>query len=401
VLPKEAQLMPEKILIVDDTRVNLAMLNSILKKEGFDTVQADNGETALERARSEHPDLVLLDVMMPIKDGYEVCTELKNGEDTSDLPVIFLSALGEAADKIRGLELGAADYITKPFDKGEVLARVRTQLRLQRLTRKLRKANDELVEKQERIDEDLRAAASIQRSLLPKRDFSETPIRAEWHFEPCEKIGGDILNIAQLSEHEWCVYILDVSGHGVPSALVTVSAAQSLTPDAGLIINDGAVTAPADVLRQLDVEYPTERFDRYFTMAYLTIDTRTGQMRYSTAAHPPPVLLREQGELETLSEGGSIIGMGGYIPFEEGSKQLRKGDRIYLFTDGIVEHQSPDESFYGEERFHALLAEHRNAELATVCYRVMQDLKKFGEGEPARDDISFLAIEYQGDTDDG
>jgi len=110
------------------------------------------------------PELILLDIMMPVKDGYEVCKELKNDPGNREIPVIFLSALSNAADKVKGLEIGAIDYVTKPFDHAEVLARVRVHLRIQRLTQALRAANRALAEKQAALDADLRAAGDIQRA---------------------------------------------------------------------------------------------------------------------------------------------------------------------------------------------------------------------------------------------
>ncbi|MCK4814846.1 response regulator, partial [bacterium] len=123
--------MAEKILIVDDNDFNLKLLGGILKKEGYEIIEAVDGEEAVDLALRELPDLILLDVMMPNKDGYEACSEIKSDNRTTNIAIIFLSARAEAEDKIKGLELGGADYVTKPFDKGEVLARVRAQLKIQ------------------------------------------------------------------------------------------------------------------------------------------------------------------------------------------------------------------------------------------------------------------------------
>ena len=216
--------------------------------------------------------------------------------------------------------------MTKPFDKGEVLARVRSQLRIRSLTR-------EVIEKQKHLNNDLKVAARIQQSLLPSREVpGKSNLKWAWRFKPCEEIGGDIFNILRLDEDHYAVYMLDVSGHGVPSALITVSVSQMLQPHTNTlmkrIINAGSgyeIVAPVDVLKQLDHEYPMERFDKYFTFIYMLIDMRRGILRYSNAGHPPPLLIRTDGTVKELEKGGPMIGLNGALPFEEGRNSLGSG----------------------------------------------------------------------------
>jgi Response regulator containing a CheY-like receiver domain and an HD-GYP domain len=158
---------PQKILIVDDHIVNRKLLAGILKEEEYELVEAEDGEEAVKLAFKELPDLILLDIIMPKKNGYEVCSELQSDNRSVNIPIIFLSAKTDTEAKIKGLELGGADYVTKPFSREEVVARVRAQLKIRNLTKKLILANQNLLKKQKLIDEDLRAAAGIQRSLLP------------------------------------------------------------------------------------------------------------------------------------------------------------------------------------------------------------------------------------------
>jgi sigma-B regulation protein RsbU (phosphoserine phosphatase) len=230
--------MSEKICIVDDNLVNRRLLAGILKKEGYQLLEAEDGEEAIELTLKELPDLVLLDIMMPKKDGYQVCEELKRDRRSAHIPIIFLSAKTQVEDKIKGLDLGGADYVTKPFDRGEVLARVRAQLNIARLTKEVMEANEELMRKQRRLNEDLEAAAGIQQSLLPQGAPDMENVAVAWRFMPCESIGGDIFNVIRLDETHWAIYMLDVSGHGVPSALVTVSVSQMLHPNRGLLLRD-------------------------------------------------------------------------------------------------------------------------------------------------------------------
>ncbi|MDJ1178596.1 response regulator [Roseofilum sp. BLCC_M91] len=147
------------ILIVDDNPNNLAVLSDFLDESGFEVRVARDGESALEKVNYAPPDLILLDVMMPGIDGFEACKRLKSNLDTEEIPIIFMTALSDTVDKVKGLELGAVDYITKPFSQEEVLARVRLHLRLRKMAQKLAQQNQLL--KQE-IEEKNRAEAALQ-----------------------------------------------------------------------------------------------------------------------------------------------------------------------------------------------------------------------------------------------
>ncbi len=390
--------MAEKVLIVDDTLINQKILAAILRKAGFEHATAGDGVQALEAVRRDPPDLILLDIMMPAKDGYEVCAELKADPKTRDIPIIFLSALGEASDKVKGLSLGAADYIGKPFDNAEVQARVETQLRLRRLTQSLIKLNRDLLDKQAALEEDLKAAADIQRALIPKPNLSIPGVSLAWAFEPCATIGGDVFTAFRLDEEHVAFYILDVNGHGVPAAMVAVSASQSLSPGSGIVLKrtgSDAITPPEEVLAELDLEFPLARFDRYFTIAYLVLDLATGVMRYSGAGHPLPILQRVDGSLAHLEEGGPLIGLGG-LPFDRGERQLDPGDRVFLYTDGLTEAMEPAGTLFGIARLEALLRSHRGSSLQEGCQAIDRAVREFSLGAPPSDDISLLAFEYQG-----
>ena len=394
---REMEPVPEIILVVDDDKTNRTLLSIILKKAGYRVMEAEDGQDALKKTLETPVDLVLLDIMMPNMDGYEACRRMKEDRGTRDVPVIFLSAKTETRDKIMGLESGGADYVTKPFDKGEVLARVRSQLRIRSLTR-------EVIEKEKILDNDLKVAAGIQQSLLPSRKVPENSrLKWAWRFKPCQEIGGDIFNILRLDETHHAVYMLDVSGHGVASALVTVSASQMLQPHTNTLVRHGSgkgsgneMIGPVDVVKQLDQEYPMERFDKYFTLVYLLIDTEKGLLRYCNAGHPPPILFRANGTAEKLEKGGPMVGLQGALPFEEGETPLKAGDRVILYTDGVVEYEKANLDFYGEERFRAVIAKSAEFPIDAFLDAIMEDLTTFGEGAPPRDDISLLAFEYKG-----
>jgi sigma-B regulation protein RsbU (phosphoserine phosphatase) len=385
----------ERVLIVDDDDINRRVLRAILRKDQYEVVEARNGQEALTQARASPPQLILLDVVMPGQDGYTVFSQLKQLPALADVPVIFLSSRDEPADKVRALDLGASDYVTKPFDTGEVRARVRTQLRLLQLTRSLQSLNTELRARQERLEEDLRAAADIQRALIPRNRSSLPGFNTAWLFEPCDAVGGDLFNIHPLGPAHAGLYVLDVSGHGVPSAMVTASVARSLSPDGGIVLR-GKPLPPVAVLQELEREYPFERFARFFTLCYLLVDLQDGLLRYSSAGHPPPILLPRGGPPRALSEGGPPVGLGLGAKHVEGDLRLAPGDRLFLYTDGVVDACGPDDQPLGIERFHALLEAHRTQPLAATCGAVLEAIRAHQNHGPNTDDITLLALEFQG-----
>lgn len=250
----------------------------------------------------------------------------------------------------------------------------------------------ELIEKQRRIDEDLKAAAGIQLSLLPQRLPAIESLEISWKFLPCQLIGGDIFNVFRVGEDHLGAYMLDVSGHGVPSSLVAVSVSQALQPSQPF----ERALSPGEVCSALEREYPFERFNNFFTIAYLVVDYRNGTCAYTNAGHPPSVLLRRDGGIELLDEGGPVIGLGGAAPFEVGTTTLRPGDRILLYTDGLTEHHDARGRFYGAHRLHATLKELRSMPLEPMVAELVNAVMDFGGGSELKDDLSLLGIEYKG-----
>ena len=272
----------------------------------------------------------------------------------------------------------------------------------------LKELNKELIWRQERIEEDLAAAADIQKSLLPRKIDAISRLAFAWKFQPCNKIGGDIFNMAQLDDDHWGIYMLDVSGHGVPAAMVAVSVFQNLHPQTGrILMKPGgipgvrAIRSPARVLEKLDLEYTFDRFNNFFTINYVILNAATGEFSCSSAGHPPPVIIRTNGSLDIMTSGSPPIGtrdlrlVDEFIAFPEEKMKLNPGDKLLLYTDGVFEYQNRQRAFYGSERFHRKLLELKERSVADLVDLQFQALMEFGHGTEPKDDISLLGIEFK------
>ena len=268
--------------------------------------------------------------------------------------------------------------------------------------KRLRSLNNELIEKDQRIDIDLKAAAEIQKSLLPQKTFFEENLEIAWKFEPCEHMGGDIFNIFKIDAEHLGVYMLDVSGHGVPAAMVTVSVSQFLQQNSVQLQNNSSIMPPAEVLDALDKEFPFDRFNNFFTITYFIINVKNGDTVYSNAGHPFPIHLHKNETIELLKKGGPTIGLGDFdaiddrkIRYEEGQLKLKPGDKLFIYTDGIVEYQNDKEELYGDDRFYSSLKTQKAESVTTMIDNCIKSLMEFGNNTNPQDDITLLGLELK------
>lgn len=391
-----------KILIADDNSGSMSRLRAILEQESHTVLGAATCEETLALAVGEHPDLVIVNTAMQGKEGRKLCVTLAHNQETAHIPVIVQSGWSLSIGSAGGLELGANDHIYRPFNGKEILAKVNNCLNIQRMSESLFRTRRQLQEKIYETEVSLSAAAAIQQSLLPTAAPKGTSFDFAWRFMPCDRVGGDLFNVFRLDETRIGVYVLDVSGHGVPAAMVATSVAQALDPFSGQILKriippppHYELVAPAEVLARLNRDYPIERFGKHLTLCYLLLDTQSGRVSYSNAALPLPFLIRADGRIETLREGGTIIGLGESISYEEGEITMEHGDRLFLYSDGIVEYQNTSRELYGEERFIQKLKADRGETLQMACANAIKSLMDFGNGHQAEDDLTLVGIEFR------
>ncbi len=253
-----------------------------------------------------------------------------------------------------------------------------------------------LQNKQKQLDRDLESAAAIQQSLLPARSPRIDNIQIAWEFEPCEQIGGDIFNISHMDEGKVGLYMLDVCGHGVPAALISVAVSQFLNSGDGLLGNNCELVSPDVVLNKLGRAFPFERFDSFFSIICMTIDLYEGLLTYSCAGHPPPVLVRSDGSMQTLDYRVPSIGFGCKDPIGQQTIQLQTSDKIMLYTDGLLESRNTKEDLFGKSRFYDVLKKHHHEPIQKMVDAVTADVNEFRHQARPDDDISILGVEYCG-----
>jgi sigma-B regulation protein RsbU (phosphoserine phosphatase) len=397
-----------KILAVDDNTINLKLLNRVLRDAGYEVLIAQNGENAINMTLNNKPDLILLDVMMPDRDGFEVCELLKKNREVTDIPIIFLTAKNEAVDRVHGLALGAVDYITKPFEPVEVIARVRTHLRLRKLhqellekNKQLEKAYIDLQHKTEKINKDIKAAGFVQRQLLPQKISKIGPLHFSWNFVPSSHVAGDIFNILQLDKYHVALFIVDVSGHGVQSAMLAVSIYNFFTAGINTINLHDVIKKthplyyllqPEKVAQALNTNFTMDKFDAYFTCIYLVINTKKLELKMINAGHPFPLILHGNNSFEFIKDGDIPIGMVNKAHFNVKKFKLNHGDKLILYTDGLYELTSNSEEELNQMTVAQLLRQSKGNLEQRFEHTINQILLKSGCKE-FQDDVSLFGVE--------
>lgn len=254
----------------------------------------------------------------------------------------------------------------------------------------------DLQQKQAQIDLDLEAAGEIQKSLLPHNVPVIEGIKMGWRFEPCQQVGGDIFHLSAEDQIHISSYMIDVCGHGVSAALIAVTVKQFLDNLQGQAFRRGYPLQPSDILNKLEVEFPFDRFDCYFTIVYVLLNVKNGELIYGCAGHVPPIIMGKNDRLEALNHHGPVIGFGHELPFSQAKTQMKSGERIILYTDGVIDNFGPKGNFSSKKSFYNSLRRHRDQSVDRIAEAVMAESKKLRDGAKPDDDMSLLLIEYIG-----
>lgn len=396
----------ERILVAHSCRASTGELSRTLGGVGYDVLIAESLNDA-HQALLHLPTVVLLEVELIQEAPADLLNAFNSDVQMLGIPCLRFSARGMDPEQMRFHAPWATATIYDISNTAHVMEHAELALEVKRLIAERDLAREKLLAKQLEIDEGLRSAAHIQKSLLPKALPRTDAFDFAWQFFPCETVGGDLFDLRLLSEDTVMAYLIDVSGHGISSAMVTVSVYQSLSDHTGHLTKRQLehppyfhIPGPAEVLRELDLEYPFERFEKFFTMVYLLLEPSTGRVTYCSGGHPPPILVRHDGGVEFLEAGGTLVGMGGLVPYQEAEVTLKKGDRLYLYSDGISEFFSATGELFGVDRLVSFLKENGSRSIDDVVGALMTSLRQYGGGCAPGDDVTMIGIEFRGEGEE-
>ncbi|MFH0822082.1 MAG: SpoIIE family protein phosphatase [Pseudomonadota bacterium] len=382
----------DKVLIVDDTPENIQVLMETLKDQ-YAIVAAINGDKALKMAVADpRPDLILLDIMMPGMDGYEVCRRLKTDERVRDIPIIFVTAKTEVEDETLGFELGAVDYITKPFSIPVVKARVKAHLDLKKLRDLEATQRAELEALLGRLNNELAEAADYVKFILPK-PLTEPRLKADWLFVPCTSLGGDALGYHWVDKDSLAIYLVDVCGHGVGAALHSVSVLNVLRSEN---LHDTDFRKPDQVLAGLNAVFPMEQHkEMYFTIWYGVYNRESEILTYSSGGHPPALLMEDAAgeglKIRELITSNIFIGGLPDVNFACKEVMIKSPAKLHVFSDGVYEIMNDAGPCWGFDDLKAYLKDTGDLGKSTID-DLWGHVRHIAGSKPLDDDFSVLEI---------
>jgi serine phosphatase RsbU (regulator of sigma subunit) len=377
------------VLLVDDEPANIQIANSILK-DVYKTRIATSGAKALELANQEPaPDLILLDVMMPEMNGYEVCSHLKSADQTRDIPVIFLTGQTDIDDETKGFEVGAVDYIHKPFSPAVVQARVRTHL-------VLRGIREQLARQLQTIQGEMDTARKIQLSILPREMPVIKGLDMAARYVPMTAVAGDFYDFIPIDEHRIGILVADVSGHGMPAALISSMLKIALDGQAARALE------PAQVLAGLNRVLCGKFQGHFVTAIYVVVDTEKQRLLYAGAGHPP-LIIRDHsaGETHDFVENGLFLGLFPEATYTAIELPFNVGDWGLLYTDGIPEMTDLLEEQFGLDRCKEFLQDNCGLSAGKFVDALLDKLSQWSEfasGREPEDDVTVLAFHFKDPT---
>ncbi len=393
------------ILVVDDSRAQRRMLASSLQRWGYEVVEAGCGDEALAILADRPIGIVLSDWMMPGMDGPELCRAYREVRRDQYGYFILLTSKTGKEDVARGLDVGADDFLSKPVSPSELRARIAAGERILAMAQELMDKNEKLQAAHDALNRDLLEARRLQQALVPERYREFGTGRMALLMRPAGHVGGDLVGQFRINEHTRAIYAIDVSGHGVASALMTARLASYLSgssPAQNVAIAPNelgifSMRPPHEVcavlnellLREMDT-------DLYFTMCLAEIDLRSGRVRLCQAGHPNPAILRASGRVDFLTDGGLPIGLIPDAVYQTQELRLDPGDRLVVYSDGVTECANPQGEFVGESGLADRLEKSRLLGCTALLDSLVWDLEQFvGTGE-FEDDISAVLFQYDG-----
>lgn len=383
-----------RVLIVDDQPSNRQFAKFYLVSAGYTHIEeAESGEEALEKTKTFKPDIILLDIVMPGITGFAVCRLLKQNPKTADIPVLFLSGLTDAKSRVKGYRLGAVDYVNKPIDRNELIARTDIHIQNAAMFNSLQTFS-------QRIEKDLEKAKISQESLLPKDEEIQTiskkhNLEINHIFDACDELAGDYWSIFDVADDHVAIVMADFTGHGVAAALNTVFLHSMLYELSVYMINPQQLTSMINTRLHALLS-----IGNFATFVFGTLNTQTGEFDYVSCGCPPiAVLPADTNEDPNLLDGSGIplgLAPSDSITFEERSCQLQPGDRLFFYSDALTETPHGEQGMWMDEGLIKALKKLREKEPQVKAQNVLNHFNKTAE-LPLKDDLTLISVTYRAD----
>ncbi|ACJ28921.1 Two-component response regulator, putative [Shewanella piezotolerans WP3] len=383
-------------------------MSQMLSSRGYQVVTAKHGLDALSQLES-HPNiqLVLSDWMMPELNGIDLCYRLKSPEFGRYIFFVLLSGRDDKKSIVEGINAGANDFVAKDTNIDELDARLKAGFRTLELHNELVAKNIELDRAYATIKQDLESASELIQRMLPNQtSFKGTEIN--YTHIPSAQIGGDMLGCLQLDEEHIAIYLFDVAGHGVASALMSFSIQQSISSNSGTTSNVKrkketdpfySLIEPSEVISHLNQSYiGQDQNNLYFTMVYAVLNTKNGILTYAFAGHPPMIWLKKsQNCSEFIEQDSFVAGMFDFAEYKTEQVQLMPGDRVFLYSDGITEAEDRYKNQFAEAGLKQLVLAQSNTPRDQQTDSIVSTVSAWAGTTQFDDDISLLALEWQGE----
>ena len=369
---------PPLILIVDDNPANVEILQMRLAANDYEIITASDGEAGLALARDRQPDLILLDIMMPKMDGFEVCRRLKGDASLPFMPIIMVTAKTDSKDVVAGLEAGGDEYLTKPVDHASLVARVKSMLRIKSL-------HDTVLEQSAQLQAQLETATRIQSLFWP--DIPELTGGSHiWAAAvPAAYVSGDLYDVIPLPDGSLLAYVADVSDKGVPAALVMAALSTKIRSEAR---NKYEIDKLLEMVNNSLYRLASEE-GFFATIVIVRYWPDNGKTQIALAGHLQPMWIAESGIGDLPPINGVSLGVAPDLRYEKKEIVLSAGESVLLFTDGIIEAENADNVLFGNDR---LLDSIKSTKGPPWGKALLGSVRQWQGEAPVSDDLTILEI---------
>ncbi len=400
-------MISSKILILHPQNNHLCFMKNLLRRYGYQVVQSTITDNVVSEVLHIQPHTILVNCFEGEEKSLQACKELKKNEITKNIPIISQFHGASEKKKLDYINAEVNDYIAQPYHEAELMIKIKNQLKIVSLEERLKSSKKALeesmdtIEKQKfELENNLTLAAKIQESLIPKSLGNIPNCSFLTHFQPSGKVGGDIFDVFMLDEEHVGLYMIDVMGHGVASSMLAVALSEFLILDVDRgtplkkKINEFPyyeIVSPLEVIQHLNERFPFAKYNHYFTIFYMMMNVKTGELKYVRAGHPSPILIKNSGEILELNGYGTPIGFEFYEDYEEKTLLLDSGDTLVIYTDGLTEIEDEE----GNKLDYDNLIGYFEKEMNIENHHYTLNLKKLARSHHAlKDDLSILEMKW-------